>query len=82
MFPDDPNTVFSVEEASSVLQDLEASISALESGCNVLRFELGGQLSDSNDIAARILVILKAGPGLLAVTTAVSPRWASAAPAM
>ena len=37
----------------------EASISALESGCNVLRFELGGQLSDSNDIAARILVILQ-----------------------
>ena len=37
----------------------ETSISTLESGCSVLRFELGGQLSDSNDIAARILVILQ-----------------------
>nr|WP_115094462.1 peptidase domain-containing ABC transporter [Synechococcus sp. UW106] len=37
----------------------DASASSLKSGCNLLRFELGGQLCDSNDIAARILVILQ-----------------------
>ena len=37
----------------------EASVTRLEASCRVLRFELGGQLSDSNNIAARILVILK-----------------------
>ena len=37
----------------------EASIIRLEASCRVLRFELGGQLSDSNNIAARILVILQ-----------------------
>ena len=37
----------------------EASFTRLEASCRVLRFELGGQLSDSNNIAARILVILK-----------------------
>ena len=37
----------------------EDSASKLESNCNVLRFELGGQLCDSKDITARILVILQ-----------------------
>ena len=37
----------------------EAAISSLESSCKVLRFELGGQLCDPNDIPARILVILQ-----------------------
>jgi ATP-binding cassette subfamily B protein len=37
----------------------EASLSNLESSCRVLRFDLGGQLSDPNDIPARILVILQ-----------------------
>ena len=37
----------------------DASASTLERGCNVLRFELGGQLCDPNDIPARILVILQ-----------------------
>ena len=37
----------------------DASASSLERGCNVLRFELGGQLCDPNDIPARILVILQ-----------------------
>ena len=37
----------------------EAAISSLESSCKVLRFELGGQLCDPNDIPARILVILR-----------------------
>ena len=37
----------------------EASASTLVSGCKVLRFELGGQLCDPNDISARILVILQ-----------------------
>ena len=31
----------------------------LESACHVLRFDLGGQLCDPNDISARILVILQ-----------------------
>ena len=31
----------------------------LERGCKVVRFELGGQLCDSNDISARILIILQ-----------------------
>ena len=31
----------------------------MESSCKVLRFELGGQLCDPNDIPARILVILQ-----------------------
>ena len=37
----------------------DASASSLERGCNVLRFELGGQLCDPKDIPARILVILQ-----------------------
>ena len=37
----------------------DASASTLEQGCNVLRFELGGQLCDPNDIPARILFILQ-----------------------
>ena len=37
----------------------EASAATLMSGCNVLRFELGGQLCEANDISARILVILR-----------------------
>ena len=37
----------------------DASASMLERGCNVLRFELGGQLCDADDISARILVILQ-----------------------
>ena len=37
----------------------DASASMLERGCNVLRFELGGQLCDADDIPARILVILQ-----------------------
>ena len=37
----------------------EAAISTLESSCSLLRFELGGQLSDPNNIAARILFILQ-----------------------
>ena len=37
----------------------DASASTLESECNVLRFELGGQLCDPNDIPARILFILQ-----------------------
>ena len=37
----------------------EDSASKLESDCNVLRFELGGQLCDPKDITARILVILQ-----------------------
>ena len=36
----------------------DASAAKLTSGCNVLRFELGGQLCEANDISARILVIL------------------------
>ena len=37
----------------------DVSASRLESSSNVLRFELGGQLCDPNDIPARILVILQ-----------------------
>ena len=37
----------------------DASASSLERGCNVVRFALGGQLCDPNDIPARILVILQ-----------------------
>ncbi|MCB4393872.1 type I secretion system permease/ATPase [Synechococcus sp. HB1133] len=37
----------------------DVSASRLESCSNVLRFELGGQLCDPNDIPARILVILR-----------------------
>ena len=37
----------------------EGSLSNLESSSRVLRFDLGGQLSDPNDIPARILVILQ-----------------------
>ena len=37
----------------------DASATKLERGCNVLRFELGGQLCEANDISARILVILQ-----------------------
>ena len=37
----------------------EASASRLQSACDVLRFELGGQLCDPSDIPARILVILQ-----------------------
>ena len=37
----------------------EASISTLESGCRVLRFDLGRQLCEANVIPARILVILQ-----------------------
>ncbi len=37
----------------------EDSITRLETACSVLRFDLGGQLSDPNDIPARILVILQ-----------------------
>ena len=37
----------------------QAAISNLKSSCKLLRFELGGQLCDSNDIPARILVILQ-----------------------
>ena len=37
----------------------QAAISNLKSSCKVLRFELGGQLCDPNDIPARILVILQ-----------------------
>ena len=37
----------------------EASISTLESCCSVLRFDLGGQLCEPDEIAARILVILQ-----------------------
>ena len=36
-----------------------ASVSILENACRVLRFDLGGQLCDPNDIPARILVILQ-----------------------
>ena len=43
----------------------EASVTRLEGDCRVLRFELGGQLSDSNNIAARILVILQGQARLL-----------------
>ena len=44
----------------------EASISSLKSSCKMLRFELGGQLCDSNDIPARILVILQGQARLVA----------------
>ena len=37
----------------------DTSATKLERGCNVLRFELGGQLCEANDISARILVILQ-----------------------
>ena len=37
----------------------EASISRLESSCSLLRFDLGGQLCEPNEIPARILVILQ-----------------------
>ena len=37
----------------------DASASSLESSCKVLRFELGGQLCESDTITARILVILQ-----------------------
>ena len=37
----------------------ESSASRLQSACDVLRFELGGQLCDPSDIPARILVILQ-----------------------
>ena len=37
----------------------DASATTLERGCNVLRFELGGQLCEADDISARILVILQ-----------------------
>ena len=37
----------------------EASISTLESSCKLLRFDLGGQLSDPDEITAQILVILQ-----------------------
>ena len=37
----------------------KASASKLERGCNVLRFALGGQLSDANNISARVLVLLQ-----------------------
>ncbi len=37
----------------------DASASTLERECNVLRFELGGQLCDPKDIPARILFILQ-----------------------
>ena len=37
----------------------EASISTLESDCSVLRFDLGGQLCEPDEITARILVILQ-----------------------
>ena len=37
----------------------DASATTLESACHVLRFDLGGQLCDPNDISARILVILQ-----------------------
>ena len=37
----------------------DASVSRLERECNVFRFDLGGQLSDPNEIPARILVILQ-----------------------
>ena len=37
----------------------DASAARLQSGCNVLRFELGGQLCEGQDIAARVLVVLQ-----------------------
>ena len=37
----------------------KASVAKLESGCNLLRFALGGQLSDANHIAAQVLVLLR-----------------------
>ena len=37
----------------------DASVSRLERECSVLRFDLGGQLSEPNEIPARILVILQ-----------------------
>ena len=37
----------------------DASVSRLERECNMFRFDLGGQLSDPNEIPARILVILQ-----------------------
>ena len=37
----------------------DASASTLERGCNLLRFELGGQLCEATDISAQILVILQ-----------------------
>ena len=57
----------------------DASVSRLERECNVFRFDLGGQLSDPNEIPARILVILQGRPGWSDVTTADSPRWVSSA---
>ena len=44
----------------------ESAASVLVNGCNVLRFELGGLLSDANDIAGRILVILQGQARLVA----------------
>ena len=37
----------------------DAAASRLERDCKVLRFELGGQLCEPNDIAARVLIVLQ-----------------------
>ena len=50
---------FPLLEHPAFLGVSEASLSNLKSSCRVLRFDLGGQLSDPNDIPARILVILQ-----------------------
>ena len=42
----------------------DASFSRLERECSVFRFDLGAQLSEPNEIPARILVILQ-GPARL-----------------
>ena len=41
----------------------DASVSRLERECSVFRFELGAQLSEPNEIPARILVILQGQAG-------------------
>ena len=50
---------FPLKEHPAFCDVSKESISMLESGCRVLRFNLGCQLCDPDEITARIVVILQ-----------------------
>ena len=57
----------------------DAALTQLQDSTKLLRFELGQQLCEPDDIPARILVLLKVRPVWWGVTTVASPPSASSA---
>ena len=61
-----PKPSFPLQRHPAFRSISKASVARMESECKLLRFQLGGQLCDSEDIPARILVILQGQARLVA----------------